>query len=42
MDDGEIMAEEVERFVRNMNATRGELRRARRAGHLDLEMMGAK
>ena len=37
----EEMAEEVERFERSMNATRGELRRARRSGQLDLEM-GAK
>ena len=35
------MAEEVERFARNMNTTRGELRKAGQVGELDLEM-GAK
>ena len=45
MEEGEEdfgeMAEEVERFERNMNITRGGLREAAQVGQLDLEM-GAK
>ena len=38
LEESAEMAEEVERFQRNMNATRGELRKAAGAGQLDLDM----